>query len=99
MGPQSGGPRKRLTGSHSPRPSSRQGLKGAAAGIVPLLAAAALIALVASFHSGDKGSSSSSSSTTVVTASKAAQDCQKKVDAAFTPLSEAIKVFLPKAQD
>lgn len=99
MGSQSGAPRKRLTGAHSPRPTSRQGLKVAAAVVVPLLVAAALIGLVASFHSGDKGSSSSSSSTTTVTAPKAAQDFQKKLDLAFTPLSDAIKVFLPKAQE
>jgi len=99
MGPPSGAPHKRLTGSHAPRPSSRQGLKVAAAVIVPLLVAAALIGLVASFHTGDKGSSSSSSSTTTTTASKAALDFQTKVDEAFRPLSDAIKVFLPQAQE
>jgi hypothetical protein len=71
----------------------------AAAVIAPLLVAAALIGLVASVNKDDSGSSSSSSSTTAPTASKAAQEFQKKVDGAFTPLSEAIKVFLPKAQD
>jgi hypothetical protein len=92
-------PRKRLTGSHTPRPSSKQGLKVAAAVIAPLLVAAALIGLVASVNKDDDGSSSASSSTTTPTASKAAQEFQKKVDGAFTPLSDAIKVFLPKAQE
>jgi len=91
--------RKRLTGAHAPRPSSRQGLKVAAAVIAPLLVAAALIGLVASVNKGDNGSSSSSSSTTTPTASKAAQEFQKKVDEAFRPLGDAVKVFLPKAQD
>jgi hypothetical protein len=102
VGPRSGGraasQRKRLTG-HAPRPSSKQGLKVAAAVIVPLLVALALIVLVDSFRKDDSGSSSSASSTTTVTASKAAQDFQKKVDEAFKPLGEAIKVFLPKAQE
>jgi hypothetical protein len=103
VSPRSGGraapQRKRLTGGHRPRPSSKQGLKVAAAVIVPLLVAAALIGLVSSFTKDDGGSSSSSSSTTTVTASKAAQDFQKKVDEAFKSLGEAIKVFLPKAQE
>jgi hypothetical protein len=71
----------------------------AAAVIVPLLVAAALIGLVASFNKGDSGSSSSASSTTTATASKEAQDFQKKVDEAFKALGDAIKVFLPKAQE
>jgi hypothetical protein len=91
--------RKRLTGARAPRPSSNQALKVAAAVIAPLLVAAALIGLVASFNKGDSGSSSSASSTTTATASKAAQDFQKKVDEAFKPLGDAIKVFLPKAQE
>jgi hypothetical protein len=91
--------RKRLTGAHSPRPPSYQGLKVAAAVIAPLLVAAGLIGLVSSFNKGDSGSSSSASSTTTATASKEAQDFQKKVDEAFKPLGDAIKVFLPKAQE
>jgi hypothetical protein len=92
-------PRKRLTGAHAPRSSKNQGLKVAAAVIAPLLVAAALIGLVASVNKDDNGSSSSSSSTTTPTASKGAQDFQKKVDEAFKPLGDAIKVFLPKAQE
>ncbi len=91
--------RKRLTGSHAARPPSNQGLKVAAAVIAPLLVAAALIALVASFNDDDGGSSESDSSTTTATASKDAQAFQTKVDEAFKPLGEAIKVFLPKAQE
>ncbi|HEV8623853.1 MAG TPA: hypothetical protein VG034_05295, partial [Acidimicrobiia bacterium] len=91
--------RKRLTGAHSPRPPSNQGLKVAAAVIAPLLVAAGLIGLVASFNNGGSGSSSSASSTTTATASKEAQDFQKKVDEAFKSLGDAIKVFLPKAQE
>jgi hypothetical protein len=91
--------RKRLTGAHAARPPSNQGLKVAAAVIVPLLVAAALIAVVASFSDDDGGSSASASSTTTVTASKEAEAFQKQVDEAFRPLGEAIKVFLPKAQD
>ena len=93
--------RKRLTGAHAPRPSTNQGLKVAAAVVVPLLVAAGLIALVGSFNKGGSGatSSSSSSSTTAVTASKEAQEFQQKLDEAFKPLGDAIKTFLPKAQD
>jgi hypothetical protein len=91
--------RKRLTGAHAARPSSNQGLKVAAAVVVPLLVAIALIALVAANDSGDSGSATSPSSTTTVTASKAAKAFQDKVDEAFKPLGDAIKIFLPKAQD
>jgi len=91
--------RKRLTGARSARPPSNQGLKVAAAVIAPLLVAAALIAVVASFNDGDGGSSASASSTTTVTASEEATAFQKETDDAFRPLGEAIKIFLPKAQD
>lgn len=93
--------RKRLTGAHAARPPSNQGLKVAAAVVAPLVVAIALIALVAANHSGDSGSASpaSSSSTTTVTASKTAKAFQDKADEAFKPLGDAIKVFLPKAQD
>ena len=91
--------RKRLTGSHAARPPSNQGLKVAAAVIAPLLVAAALIAVVASFNDDGGGSSESDSSTTSATASKDAEAFQKQVDEAFKPLGEAIKVFLPKAQE
>jgi len=91
--------RKRLTGAHAARPSSNQGLKVAAAVVVPLLVAIGLIALVAANHDSSSGPSASSSSTTTVTVSKASKDFQTKVDDAFKPLGDAIKVFLPKAQD
>jgi hypothetical protein len=90
--------RKRLTGAHAARPSDRQGLKVAAAVIVPLLVAAALIGLVALNDDGDTDSSAPSTTTTV-TASKEAQAFQGKVDEAFKALGDAIKVFLPKAQE
>ena len=90
--------RKRLTSAHSVRPPSNDGLKVALAVVVPLLVAAALIALVASFG-GDDGDSSSASSTTTVTASKEATEFQTKADEAFKPLADAIKTFLPKAQE
>jgi hypothetical protein len=91
--------RKRLTGAHAARPSNKQGLKVAAAIVVPLLVAVALIALVAANDDGDGGSSAAASSTTTVTASKEAQAFQAKVDEAFKALGDAIKVFLPKAQE
>ena len=91
--------RKRLTGSHAARPPSKQGLKVAAAVIAPLLVAAALIAVVASFNDDGGGSSESASSTTTATASKEAEAFKTKVDEAFKPLGDAIKVFLPKAQE
>ncbi len=91
--------RKRLTGAHSVRPPSNDGLKVAAAVVIPLIVAGALIALVASFGGDDDGGSSAASSTTTVTASKEATDFQASVDGAFKPLADAIKVFLPKAQE
>lgn len=90
--------RKRLTGAHAARPSNdRQGLKVAAAVVVPLLVAVALIALMAANDDGD--GSSAVSTTTTVTASPEAQAFQSKVDEAFRALGDAIKVFLPKAQE
>jgi hypothetical protein len=80
--------RKRLTGARSVRPSSNQGLKVAAAVVVPLLVAAALIALVAAFNKDDSSAPE-----------QTAESFQKEVDEAFGPLAEAIKVFLPKAQE
>jgi hypothetical protein len=71
----------------------------AAAIVAPLLVAIGLIALVAANDSGNNGSAAPPSSTTTVTASKTARAFQDKVDEAFKPLGEAIKVFLPKAQD
>ena len=91
--------RKRLTGAHATRPSDNQGLKVAAAVVAPLLVAAGLIALVNANDDGDSASPSASSSTTTVTASKEAQAFQGKVDEAFKALGDAIKVFLPKAQE
>ena len=91
--------RKRLTGAHKARPSSRQGLKVAAAVTVPVMAAVAAIALVGANTSHQGSSPTSSSSTTTVTASKAAQAYQGKVDDAFRSLGDAVKIFLPKAQD
>jgi hypothetical protein len=90
--------RKRLTG-HAARPSSNQGLKVAAAVVAPLLVAIGLIALVAANGGGGGGSSPASSSTTTVTASKESKAFQTKVDDAFKSLGDAIKTFLPKAQD
>lgn len=90
--------RKRLTGARPARPSDRQGLKVAAAVVVPLLVAAGLIALVAANDDGD-GDSTAASSTTTVTASQEAVTFQGKVDEAFKGLGDAIKIFLPKAQD
>lgn len=93
--------RKRLTSAHAARPSDRQGLKVAAAVVAPLLVAVGLIALVNANDDGGGSSSSpaTSSSTTTVTASKEQQDFQGKVDEAFKALGDAIKVFLPKAND
>ena len=71
----------------------------AAAVIGPLAVAAGLIALVAANDDGDSGSPAAASSTTTVTASKEATAFQTKADDAFKPLADAIKIFLPKAQD
>ena len=90
--------RKRLTGAHPVRPHSNDNLKVAAAVVIPLIVAAALIALVAQFG-GDDDASTTASSTTTVTASKEAFDFQANVDLAFKPLADAIKGFLPKAQE
>jgi hypothetical protein len=70
----------------------------AAAVVLPLLVAIGLIALVAANGDGG-GSSASPSSTTTVTASNEAKAFQTKVDDAFKPLGDAIKLFLPKTQD
>lgn len=91
--------RKRLTGAHAARPPSNQGLKVAAAVVAPLVVAIGLIALVAANSDGGGGSPPASSTTTTVTISKAAKTFQTKVDDAFKPLGDAIKVFLPKTQD
>jgi hypothetical protein len=75
-------------------------LKVAAAVVAPLLVAVALIALVNANDDGDANSSpTASSSTTTVTASKAQQAFQGKVDEAFKALGDAVKIFLPKAND
>ena len=79
------------------RPSSNQGLKVAAAVVVPLLVAAGLIALVGAFNDG--GSSSAPSTTTTVTASPEAKAFQIRANDAFKPLGDAITVFLPKTQE
>lgn len=91
--------RKRLTGAHAARPSSNQGLKVVAAIAAPLVVAIALIALVAANHGDNSTSTVSSSSTTTATATKAATAFQGKADEAFKPLGDAVKVFLPKAND
>jgi hypothetical protein len=66
--------------------------------VAPLLVAVGLIALVAA-NQDDHPSEESSSSTTTVTASQEAKAFQTKVDDAFKPLGDAIKIFLPRAQD
>jgi hypothetical protein len=71
----------------------------AAAVVVPLMAAVAAIALVGANTDHQSSAPTSSSSTTTVTASKAAKSFQDKVDDAFRPLGDAVKIFLPKAQD
>jgi hypothetical protein len=91
--------RKRLTGARAARPSDNQALKVAAAIAAPLVAAIALIALVAANHGDDSGAAKAPSTTTTVTASKAAKTFQDKVDDAFKPLGDAVKEFLPKAND
>ena len=91
--------RKRLTGAHAARPSDgKQALKVAAAVVVPLLVAAALIAVMAANDAGD-GSATAGSTTTTVTASPEAQAFQAKVDEAFKPLGDAVRILLPKAQE
>lgn len=92
--------RKRLTGARAARPVDRgQGLKVAAAVIVPLIVAAALIAAMAANDDDGDGSPTAVSTTTTVTASPGAQAFQAKVDEAFRPLGDAIRTFLPKAQE
>lgn len=92
--------RKRLTGAHPPRPAANQGLKVAAAVVVPLLVAVGLIALVAANDDdGGSGATAAPSTTTTVTASPEAKAFQTKVDDAFKPLGDAIRLFLPRAQE
>jgi hypothetical protein len=93
--------RKRLTGAAPARPPSRQGLKVAAAVGVPLIVAAGLIALIAAYDDDDDGEGAArpASSATTVTASPAATAFQTQVDDAFKPLGDAVKVFLPRAQE
>ncbi|HYH50776.1 MAG TPA: hypothetical protein VEG38_14620 [Acidimicrobiia bacterium] len=95
--------RKPLTGAHAARPlDDKQGLKVAAAVIVPLIVAVALIAAMAANDDGDGAStavSTTAPTATTVTASPEAQAFQAKVDEAFKPLGDAIKTFLPKAQE
>ena len=91
--------RKRLTGASAARPASHQGLKVAAAIVAPLLVAAGLIGLLAANNDGDRGSTTAPSSTTTVTASDEARAFQTRVDDAFKPLGDAIKIFLPRAQE
>lgn len=91
--------RKRLTGAPPARSSSNQGLKVAAAIVVPVLVAAALIGALAANDDGDGGATPAPSSTTTVTASPEAKAFQTKIDDAFKPLGDAIKIFLPRAQE
>jgi hypothetical protein len=64
-----------------------------------VLVAAGLIGLVAANSGGDDESGATPSSTTTVTASDEAKAFQTKVDDAFKPLGDAIKLFLPRAQE
>ncbi len=91
--------RKRLTGATAARPSSNQGLKVAAAVGVPLLLAVGLVALIALNSDDGEGATPEPSSTTTVTASPEAKAFQTQVDDAFRPLGDAIKIFLPRAQE
>ena len=91
--------RQRLTHAHAVRPASHEGLKVAAAIGGAVLVAAGLIGLVAANSGGDGDSDTTASSTTTVTASDEAKAFQTKVDDAFKPLGDAIKVFLPRAQE
>ena len=91
--------RQRLTHAHAVRPASYEGLKVAAAIGGAVLVAAGLIGLMAANSGGDDDSDAAPSSTTTVTASDEAKAFQTKVDDAFKPLGDAIKVFLPRAQE
>jgi hypothetical protein len=91
--------RKRLTGAHPARPSSNQGLKVAAAVGVPLLVAGGLIALIAAYDDGDQDATAKSTTTSTATASPEAKAFQTQIDDAFRPLGDAIRVFLPRAQE
>jgi hypothetical protein len=74
-------------------------LKVAAAIGGAVLVAAGLIGLMAANSGGDDDSDATASSTTTVTASDEAKAFQTKVDDAFKPLGDAIKIFLPRAQE
>jgi hypothetical protein len=71
----------------------------AAAVGVPLLVAGGLIALIAANDDDGEGATPAPSSTTTVTASPEAKAFQTQIDDAFKPLGDAIRVFLPKAQE
>lgn len=64
-----------------------------------MLVAVGLIALIAANDDGGEGARPEPSSTTTVTASPEAKAFQTQVDDAFKPLGDAIKVFLPRAQE
>jgi hypothetical protein len=71
----------------------------AAAVGVPLLVAGGLIALIAAYDDGGEGATAKSTTTTTVTASPEAKAFQTQIDDAFKPLGDAIRVFLPRAQE
>jgi hypothetical protein len=71
----------------------------AAAVAVPVLVATGLVALIAANDDEGEGATRPPSSTTTVTASPEATAFQTQVDDAFKPLGDAIKVFLPRAQE
>jgi hypothetical protein len=70
----------------------------AAAVGVPLLVAGGLIGLIAANDDGGEGATEPSTTTTV-TASPEAKAFQTQIDDAFKPLGDAIRVFLPRAQE
>ncbi|HET9772876.1 MAG TPA: hypothetical protein VFS16_18410 [Acidimicrobiia bacterium] len=64
-----------------------------------MIVAVGLIALIAANDDDGEGATRPPSSTTTVTASPEATAFQTQVDDAFKPLGDAIKVFLPRAQE
>lgn len=65
----------------------------------PLLVAVGLVTLIALNGDDGEGATEAPSTTTTVTASPEAKAFQTQVDDAFRPLGDAIKVFLPRAQE
>lgn len=88
---------KPVTAALSWPSSSHQVLKVVAAVAGPVFVAAGLVAVLAA--NGDGATPAATATTTTVTATREAKAFQTKVDDAFRPLADAVRIFLPVAQE